>query len=211
MATYQDLKQAVLTTLNRPILTDFALREIETSIRRYQRDFFHPTPITTSVDSAGDDIVTVAGTALYTIPDNLVTVTFIRLAYGSTWRPLRGPILYESILRWDVNIPSTQSVPNCWARFDQQYRLYPVPDDEYVLELTGTERIPVPADDETENFWTEDARDLIKCATLAELYLGTIKDDAAAQRFKALEEQHRISLVREAMAKTLTGQVQAHW
>lgn len=206
----KDLKEVIIVDLNRDDLTDVVNDHINSVIRQYQRDFYYPNPVSRTEYADGTDIETVAGQSLYDVPSDMISVEFVRLLNINVWHYLPRTD-YLDLLRVDVNVPSTRSIPTSWASFDSQIKLWATPDRVYPLELTGRSRIPIPATDDTENFWTTDARDLIRFAVEAQIYMGRIKDDANAMRCAQLAEAHRMSLVRETVAKVSRNMVKAHW
>lgn len=211
-----DLKQAIINDVNRDDLTDIIIDHAESIIRRLQRDFFYATPITGYVtlvpsqaiyDSA---IQTTAIPPAAADPHDIVKIDFIRLLLQDVWQWM-PEVEYERLLHADVNQPPVDSQPTVWAVRDAIFRVYPPPDQPYVLEISGNAKIPVPASDTDSNFWCENAADLVRFSTLAQVYAVRIHDDASYQRCALMAEQHRISLVRESNAKGTVGQIQAYW
>jgi hypothetical protein len=200
---YNDLTQNIITLLNRDDLTDQVYYFAESTIRKYQRDFFYNSPTTELVN-------TVVGQPTYDLPEDLVNIDYMRLNYSNVWQWM-NEVTYESILHMDVNIPSTQSVPTVYAIFDSKFRVYSAPDQVCQLEITGNGKIPIPDDDDVENFWTNAASDLITYATLAQIYAVRIKDTDSAQRCQVVAEQHRLSLARETQERATMRLIRAWW
>lgn len=203
--TWGDLVQSTITFSNRDDVSDIIIVLLREAIARAQRDWFYPAEQTVTFP-------TVVGQVNYPLPETLVSVTWLRMNYANTWMWL-PEVLYETILHIDVNIPSTQSVPSMFARFDSLIRLYPAPDQIYDLEATGNGRIPIPADDATSNFWTieNQGAPYIRYSALAQLYRTRIRDDANYQRMAMAAEEYRIALVRETVDKSSEKRVQSAW
>lgn len=200
---YKDLKQAVINDLRRDDLTDAVIDTIESCIRRYQRDFTYATPVT-------ETMTLVVGQALYPVPGDLVSIQWIRLNNANVWQ-FMDEVEYKLMLLMDVNIPAVVSIPTLWAKYDAMFRVFQAPDKPYQIELTGNGKVPIPADDNTSNFWTTQASDMIRFAAEAQLYLTLIKDSDSYERCAKAAEDHRISLVRETIEKSCVGLIQAWW
>lgn len=201
--TWGDLLQSIVTGLNRDDLTDEIHATAREIVRNLQRTFFYVTPVTTTFP-------TVPGQVLYLIPESIVSVTHLRLDYANTWLWL-NEVEYKRLLFADVNIPSTRSPPWMWAPYDSYVRLFPAPDRVYTVEITGDGKVPIPATDDTSNFWTGPAAALVKYETMAQLFLTRIRSDENYRRCKMAAEEHRIGLLRETTAKTCEGVMSGHW
>lgn len=200
---YATLKQNLITSLNRSDLTAEVDSQIQEVIRGLQRDWFY-------ISAVRQTLPTVVGQVFYDIPTDMVSIDFVRLLYANTWQFLRK-VEYDYLLILDTNNPSSTSPPLNWSPFDSKIRIYPAPDQIYTLELTGNQKIPVPATDATTNFWTEGASELVKYLTLAQIYQTRINDPARAQQMAQVAEAHRRSLKSESVLKACLGRVQAHW
>lgn len=211
--TFADLKQSIITELNRDDLDDVVNDFVAERIRHYQRLFFYAAQVVGYVNTA-------VGTAIYasqatqegdSVATEFVRIDFIRLNYQSVWQWISGPVPYETLLHADVNIPSVPSVPTSWAKRDGIFRLFPVPDAIYQLELTGLGKIPIPDNDDASNFWTEDAADLIRTSTVAQIYLRRVKNAQAYQAANTATEDAFDSLTLESVMKGTRGIIEMHW
>jgi hypothetical protein len=201
--TYQDLKTAINTDLNRDDLVDVVADYVEDAIKEAQRSFYYKTERLILVN-------TVVGQEFYSMPEELISILWLRLNLAGVWNPIRK-VEYQQILGLaDLVVPS-RSVPSLWAPLGDQFRLYMAPDQIYSLELTGFERIGVPKDDDTSNFWTTAAAPMIRYSTLAQIYRVRIGNPQKAAECDASAEKFRVSLIRETISKTTQRVIAAHW
>lgn len=174
MITYAQQQEAIRIRLDQR--TDLAAVIFDFSQNRfayYSKFFFY------SSDAQDTTITTVPGQVYYQLPGLMRNCRMIRLNMGSVYLELTRANyngIYE-ILSSDVTIPPIQALPSAWAQFGLQFRLYPVADRAYNLELTGNAAPPIPVLDTDDNFWTEntDAGNLIVADTVAHIfkyYLG---------------------------------------
>lgn len=201
--TFGDLKQAINNDLNRDDLVDVVADYVEAVIQKYQKSFFYETDQT-------DTMPTVVGTAYYELPGDMIAVDRIRLDQSGVWQRV-SKVDYKELLEMDTLVNPTLTVPSLWAPYDKGFRLFNVPDKIYTLELTGSGRIPVPDLDTDSNFWTQDAADMIRCATLARIYRVRIKNYEAARECQAEAEDYRLALKQETFHRSATRVIAAHW
>jgi hypothetical protein len=99
---------------------------------------------------------------------------------------------YKEMLERDVVSPNIQGLPDSFAQFNLQFRLYLVPDQSYQLELTGSAAPPAPINDDDTNWWTEDGAQLTIFATAAEVKQFYLHEDGSAERAGEVREYRRI-------------------
>lgn len=201
--TYGELLQAITLDLQRPDLTDAAQDFSQKIIFTLQRVFFYDSPRTVLLNM-------VQGQPTVPMPDNLIDLDMVRLNYQSVWQPLRE-VEYVDILRWDVNIPSTQSVPTDWAPFAETVRFFPVPNANYQVEFTGPGKIDAPELEDDINFWTTDAFTLVRHMTTAQIRLIRLRDPAGAEQDLVAAERERLSLLGQTALRESNNEVDGHW
>jgi len=129
---------------------------------------------------------TVADTAAYDLPADLVGITHARIA----WSNNNFTKLYKR--NWDWFLRATESAGDLratpsshYAIRQQQIHLYPTPSSAFTIELYYAAKLdPTPfTQDDQENAWTNDARLLIRTRALYDLYLNKTQqpDYASAQ------------------------------
>lgn len=201
--TYGELLQAITNDLVRPDLTDAAQDFSQKIIFSLQRVFWYNSPAV--------EIVTLTqGDPFVTVPDNLVDVEVARLNYQSVWQVLRE-VDYNDILRWDTNIPPTQSVPTDYAPWAESLRFFPVPDKAYQVELNGPGKIPAPENEDDSNFWTVDCFTLVRHLTTAQIRLIRLRDPAGAEQDFIAAEREKVSILGETALRESDNMVTGHW
>ena len=203
MGTWAELLNSIQEEINRDDLGGVIPAFATERIHYAQRDFYYSSPVTRFM-------ACVPGQNFYPIPTDMMSVAVMRLDNSGNWQLLHKTE-YEHIFLADATIPPTRSVPSSWAPYDSGFRLYQTPDTAYALELTGTGRIPAPTADDDVNFWTDDAAEYIRCATIAQLYLRRIKDFEQFKAYSVAAEEFRIGLVRETIGKVCHSVLQSWW
>lgn len=165
---------------------------------------FGGTQVSYGSTDATDFLTTIGGVA-----GTYATGTTVQQIYG-IWIPLdRQP--YKDILNADTLAPPNQAQPSLWAQYGAQIRLYPNPDQAYMLEFTGSEAPAAPVNDSDDNFWTEDAAWLIIYGTCAEIYQAYLQNDEAAGRFRALEQREYKALLKITRNLAEPEEIKFHW
>ena len=93
---------------------------------------------------------------------------------------------------------NTQSQPWAWAWYDEQIRLYPVPDAVYTLTVSYLQKVDVPGSDSASNIWTAEAEELIRNAAKKRLYRDVLIDPQSAGAAEAAEAEVLRRLTKES-------------
>ena len=201
--TLADLKQSIATRLNRPdLLTPIAPSTqaviptfINDRILYLQKKLYSPS------EQLDYSIVCIPGQGIYSLQspiypalNNVQTIFYVRLLYGSVWRPLQRVDWYTDILDSDVLQPAFVSLPSYFSTFGQTLRLYPQPDNAYPLEICGNIAPPAPVKDTDSNFWTDQAQTAVIEAVCCDICRLVLNDDARASQheFASQREQHEL-------------------
>jgi hypothetical protein len=168
MTTRTIMKARIADEIARDDLTSQIADAITTAISHYQYKrwwFNEDTEVTSS---------TVIGTEYYSAPAIFFDIDFIRATDGTTkW--LIDPTSFEDIEGRQAGV-TTNSRPFLYAEYQDQYRLYPVPDAIYTLTWSGViDRAPA-SDGETGNPWMTKAEALIRSRAKAVIMLDTVRD-----------------------------------
>lgn len=203
---YSALQSAIQQDLrNRTDLNAIVLREVPNRIAYYQTFPFTPE------ESTNTSITTVIGTRNYALPSAIIEITGVWFNYaGNQWLPLeKRPIEYLNSL--DCVIPPTTSLPGIYAIYGQQIALWPYPSTADVLKITCTAKVAAPSAGSDSNFWTTDAFDLIRHATVEVMASSYLHDFDLAARANELKERELANLLtRAALLRTL-GQITPRW
>jgi hypothetical protein len=200
MATFSELKAEVAADLARSVqytndaaFTSQVENAVLDAIEYHAADNFwfnqtrsatFPTVASTS-EYTVSSVLTGTSTDGTTIAD-FITIYYVQFAQSATSKymlDLVAPDEMEDLLE-----SATEGQPTCYAYYDQQFRLYPVPDDVYTVRVAGHFRMaPLSADDDT-NAWTTTARNLIRATARKFLYGRVVQDIAKAQ--VAMADEH---------------------
>jgi hypothetical protein len=125
---------------------------------------------------------------------------------GNVW-PLACVPLAD--LEW-ISDQDQRSVPTCYAKFSEGYRLYPVPDRIYTVRLTGHVQLGAPATDADSNAWTDEAYDLIAAYAKRYLALHRLKDTSLKAAMDVAVQEASASLKGITTRRTTTGVVRSY-
>jgi len=187
MTTLAIMKDRIARELRRTNITTFIAEAIATAIQAYQAERWH-------FDESRDHTFnTVANQEFYTSADasflaDLIKIDFAKLVIGVqvfTLYPDR-PDTIESASSQEVMVGQ----PGWYVWYGMKFRLFPVPDNVYVVRIAGLYRYAAPASDaETGNFWMTDAEAVIRSRAKYELALHVLRDDGLAQTMSASTQE----------------------
>lgn len=187
MASYLQLRQRIATELSRGDLdeggelNDLLKTHVSRACEHYaDTKFWFNSLVTTATTSAGTETVAVPATIRIV---ERVTVP----AYD---RELREVTLVE------LDDGDEQALPDTYAYYNDNLKLYPVPDASYTLNVYGVYQIAAPSADADTNVWTTEAQDLIVGRVKFTLCRGVFRDAegatlAAAETTEALARLQR--------------------
>jgi hypothetical protein len=161
-----ELKAAVPFRLNRPDLpADFVLEMLTERV-----DYYGPQ-VLVGAEQTNYSIVTQPGQFFYQLPRGTQRITYVRCLYNSIWIPIPEADTYTDILASDPLQPPFTSLPvSMYKVYGNQIRLFPTPNQQYPLELTGMFTIVEPTQDtDNTNFWVTDGRILLINSTCLEI------------------------------------------
>ena len=191
MATLADLKTRIQTNLVRDDLADDLadelLSQIQDACEYYADEKFWFNSLVASIS-------TVASTATVDMP-----VTFRRIDQLTI--PAYNKELREETLE-NMPIYPVYGIPECYAYYNDQLTLHPIPNAVYTLEASGIKQIDAPALDADSNEWTNEAAPLIRSHTRFTLLRDQFRDAEGAQMASgAVAENH--NKLRRKTAKRL--------
>jgi|SRR5215471_11223650 len=207
MSTYNDLQIQVASDLRRSNLPNEVAAAILDAIDDHSIERFYFNETTTY------SIATVAATDEYAIVDqapvhNFVMVDWVRALIGNTWVKLR-PVTSDE-MEYLYATPSNGQ-PAAWATHADTIRIYPFPDKVYTLRLGGHYRlIPITGPNDS-NSWTNEAKKLIRYATLRRLYNYPIRDPNQQQIAEREEIKELEYLRRETDRRNRSGRMKAYY
>lgn len=208
MATYLELQQRIASEIHRTDLTTQIQRAILSAIAHYESMRFVSS-------EKRDTFSTIAGERFYststaspgTLPDDIVEIdSLVTTVNGRTYQLDQAS--YDELEAIDAGVTPLSGYPRLWAWYADQIRLYPAPNDEYVMTLSYQyERAALSADGDT-NFWTTEAEELIRSRAKKDLALSLLKDPGIAQAASAMEESALRALKRRTSKLIGGGRIQ---
>lgn len=152
---------------------------IQSAIAKWEREpFYFNEDYDTSFFSTAN------GTEVYTSVTStkistLLNIYRLRVTISST----RYPLVRRTWAYLDDNaLSTTAAAPTDYAYFAQQIRLYPVPDNTYVVGAAYMKRLAALSADGDTNAWTGDGFDLIRSEAKRILAREVLHDEEMAHR-----------------------------
>lgn len=202
--TYSDMQSRIADELARSDLTSQIQNAILSAILFYQSNRFWFNEDRSIV------FTTVSGQEFYTSSDNAsipnlleidaITLTSNSNRYDLTARP------YEYLEKISVNASIT-GLPTDYAYYNQQLRLYPVPNGAYSTRISALKRLTTLSLGSDTNAWTTDGEELIRCRAKMDLFSSVVRDPDMAQIMMLRENAARDALYQETSRRIGTGYV----
>jgi hypothetical protein len=178
-----DLKSRIADELNRTDLTNQIDKAIRSAVAFYSSETLFFQEDRSTADTVDEQ-------EYYALPDDLVTVNSLRVTVNgnnSYVLDYRSNYYFETVYQ-PVDLHT--GYPEYWTIYDQQLRLYPIPDDAYPMVLHYIKRLATLGDDDDTNALIEDIEEqLIRARSKWDLYTNLIKDPQRAVEQKAIEMQ----------------------
>lgn len=182
---------------------------IQDAIGLHERKYYYFINSPTSFS-----FTTVAGQEYYTSTDNAAIATVNRVVQlVGTFFGLRRPLNKVS---WDYiasisTLTTSRAMPQDWAYFGEQIRLYPIPDNAYSIAAAAVARPARPSANSDQGVWMNDAEAVIR--TQAKLYLlkNVIRASDMAEEVLLLKDQLReevAALFEETASREARGHVE---
>lgn len=172
--TYADLQARIADELARTDLTSQIALAILSAVAHHQarRFYFNEATFTFS---------TVAHQEYYSSSDNAAIATLdeieiVKILYSGAYQEL-DRWAFEGIDRAST-VSTTYSVPSVYAYFNEQIRLYSIPNAVYTITVAGTKRFTALSGSTDTNPWTTvaDAEGLIRQRAKADIMINTLRD-----------------------------------
>jgi len=199
MSDYATLVNRVLDDLDRQgSLTSQAQSAIQTAIDHYEgtRFYFNQERATAQTVNAQE---------FYPLPTDVLDIDVLSITYGDYTTKLNRRT-YEQIEDWAVSAVSVTGYPTDYAIYNQQIRLYPIPNaDGYTLTLSYAKRLSALSNDTDSNDWTTTAEELIRSRADADMSFRILQNEKRAIGFKAFEQDAYQRLVSESNRRMMTG------
>lgn len=183
---YGDMQDRIADELIRNDLTSQIKKAIQTAIRNYERERFHfnETRATAS---------TVDGQEYYDLPDDFISMDSLTVTITDRQYPLI-PRTWQYIEDISWGGKTWQGYPQDYAIYAGQFRLYPIPNGAYELELAYIKKLAELEDRSDTNEWMNQGEELIRCRAKRELFMHVIYDMELSQVMQSAETQALKSL-----------------
>lgn len=200
MATLGEIRDEILTDLDRPELSAQVERALHRAIKHHgaERFWFNETHDYTFDLTAGEDEYELEAVDSPTPVEEFIEIDLLEIQVGGIWHVLS---------RADhIDVAVTQSgtpalsQPRRWSYFGGLFRFDPVPDSNaYAVRVHGHYRLPAIENVETEeNVWTTIAEDLIReyargrvMRTRRDMKIAEIAAADEAEALERLREEDR--------------------
>ena len=186
MGTLSDLQARIARELHRDdIATDIAAA-IQSAIDYYASERFY-------FNEKRWAITTIAGEKYYgtstaspgTLPSDILEIDSITVTANARIYQL-DKISYNEMDATDAGTTPLAGYPRLWAWYGGQLRLYPTPNDAYVITISGQYKLPELVNPTDTNSWTTEAEELIRCHAKREVAAHVTYDDQTAARMDGL-------------------------
>lgn len=167
-------------------------------------------------ETTDSSTTTVAGTNVYTPPQDLLTIDDLLVIDNSAELSLP---LNEREISWilerDTNIPPYQGTPTDYAWYGNQVRLWPTPDAgisglNYVLKYYYRGMIPPPVNPTDQGYWMTTGELMIRSMAKSILYDQWLKNPVQADRELKISDAQFMELQGQNYADQFTGSTKPH-
>jgi hypothetical protein len=186
MATYVDMRNRIADELaNDGDITAAQINNaIKDSIKDYEADgFWFNQKVATFSTVAAQELYGAA--ALADIP-NMVRISSMRIPLTEGIGSIEG-VANETIE--DVQDGSVTGTPRLYSRFENQIRLYPIPEAVQSIKVSYIYKLAELSADGDNNAWTSDCEELIRQAAKKRLCANILLSDEMAARYAVFEKQ----------------------
>jgi hypothetical protein len=207
VATYGDLQTRIADELDRDDLSVQIKRAILSAVTYYARQPFWFT-------ESSFTFSTVNGQETYGSSDNaaIATAPMIERLNGNFFG-LRTPMIKRD---WEYidnisTLTTSKATPRDWAYRASQIRVYPIPDRAYTITAYYTPILTALSADSDSNAWTNDAEELIRARSKADLMRNVIRGPDMAQEVQdqMMQERDALAALRgETARRKATGFIQ---
>jgi hypothetical protein len=194
MPTFGELKSRIADEfVNESVTTAQIENAIKDAIQYYERRrfYFNETLVNTA-------FTTVAGSENYAESDATTAAPETIVVTVTDSAGLKQRLTawsYEQIE--DMQDGSVTGLPEAFAIYRQQIRLYPIPDAAYAVNVSYVKRFTALSGEDDTNVWTTDAAGLIRQAAKRRIALDVLHAEDMAARCAVLEKEEYDELLAE--------------
>jgi len=179
MTTLAIMKARIADELARSDLTSQIAYSISDAIEAYedQRYFFNETRAITFSTVASQEFYDENDVAAFA---NLQKIDYVTIYYGD--QPYTLIAMKPDEMEWSSTNGTSIGQPSWYTYYNEQLRLYPIPNDVRTVRVAGSVKVAAPAtDDEANNPWMTHAARLIRSRAKLELAMHVLYEDETAK------------------------------
>lgn len=193
MSTFTEIRDDILTELDRPDLSAVASSNLRLAIQHYQREhFWFNEDISTSALAVSQEYVSLTA--------NYVMHVSCAIRYAGNYRPLT----YIDHHRHEAQYTTTTGEPRSYSIFSNRLRVQPISDASYEFQLFYVKSLPALSGGGS-NAWTVEGEDLIKYRAERIIASTVLQDFPWSAAFKELELEALERMRVETAMKTGLG------
>lgn len=201
MSTYGVMIDRIGDELDRPDLSAQIKLAVQTAIDHYESERFYFSERRATLDTS-------AGASYYSVPTDFQKIDVLTMIENGRRTKLL-PVPFEWIENTDSNV-SAVGHPSYFAIYNEQLRLYPVPDDAYRMELAYVCNLGELSATADTNAWMTDAEEVIRMHAKIDLLASVIRGPDSLQEaafLKQLEDQAAKRLRYETNRRRSLGKI----
>lgn len=197
MTTLATMRNRILDDLMRNDLTSQAESSIKSAIAFYEnrRFWFLEQRATAS---------TIDGQEFYGLPSDFLDEDVVSITVNNWSYPLIKRT-FKTTEDWFVKANTYKGYPTDYAIYDEQIRLYPIPNGQYTMTIAYYKRLTSLTLETDSNDWLIEGEELIRSRAEWDLYARTLRDFDAAQACKVLEQENLAQHEKLTKARLMTG------
>jgi len=202
MTDYVTMQTRIADELVRGDLSSQIKSAIQSAIDFYetQRFWFNETRST---------IATVDGTEYYDLPTDFLEMDTLGITISSRYYQLVAKTHdYLDQINWGAG--TWKGFPYFYSLFDNDIRLYPIPDGAYTLTLTYLKQLDALSADTDTNNWMTTAEELIRTRAKVDLLENVIRGKEAlkdAERLRVREREVFNNIFTAGSKRVTTGRI----
>lgn len=203
MATYSQLVDRVIADLARAdtSITDTVKLHILDAIEHHSTERFW-------FNETHGALTTSSSLGTYAVPTDFLELDSAVVTVNGQRTPLR-PIGFQELNEMDTGL--VFGAPLYITHYDEQFRLYPVPNKTFTVSLSYQNYIPTLSATGDSNAWTTVALELIRARAEKTLYGFRYHDQTSAQMMQAAEDMALEGLRSRTERGTSTGKLRSSW
>lgn len=205
MSTYGSMQDRIADEMARSDITSNIQASIKDAIEHWseERFYFNEDRSLTFTTSDGQEFYTVADNAsipLYSEIDSMRITISTNRNYPLIAR------LYQQIDDWQSN-DAFKSQPTDYCRYDEGFRLYPIPNGAYQIRVSGTIVLATLSATADTNFWMVEGEQLIRAHAKWDIYHNVLRNYEEAQAQLTTETRAMNSLLKKTANRISSGRV----